>query len=176
MRPLLAHRDGRLYLAGQSLSLVGDSALWLAMGIWVKLLTGSNSAAGMIALVSGTLLAPLTGLPAVLAGMLGLGIVWVNVGWITLVQRWTPAALLGRVDAALTVAITVPQVMSIALGAVLIAVVSYRVLLAVVVAAGGGHLAVGRDEQAVRRDEPAAVPKRAAAGGPGPGPAGQAAS
>jgi MFS family permease len=375
VRRLLAHRDGRLYLAGQSLSLVGDNALWLAMGIWVKLLTGSNSAAGLtfFALVSGMLLAPLTGLladrvrrrpllvianlgtaalvclllavtgrgqvwliylvmfgygaanglitsaqtaflavllpadllgeansvlqmasqglrivspllgagllavtgprpvilldagtfvlaaaavaalrlrepppaaaqphwraevtagishiartpvlkrlmvsgviallvfgffetvpfavvgqglhrhptflgvlesvmgagavaggvcaarvmrrtgertlvmaallacavacllmippwlPAVLAAMalLGLGVLWVNVGWITLVQRRTPAALIGRVDAALTVAITVPQVISIALGAAVIAVVDYRILLGVMAA------------------------------------------
>ena len=389
MRRLLSHRDGRLYLAGQSLSLVGDNALWLAMGIWVKLLTGSSSAAGLtfFALVSGTLLAPATGLladrvrrrpllvasnlgaaglvclllavggrgqvwliylvmfgygavnglimsaqtaflavllpddllgeansvlqlasqglrivspllgagllavagarpvilldaatfvlaaaavaalrlrepppapatshwraevtagishiartailrrlmvsgviallvfgffetvpfavvgqglhrhptflgvlesvmgvgavagavvaarvmrrtgertlvflallaaaascvllipawlPAVLAGMalLGFGIVWVNVGWITLVQRRTPAALLGRVDAALTVAITVPQVVSIAVGAALIAVVDYRVLLAVmavVVAGSAAWLVTGRE-------------------------------
>ncbi len=89
-------------------------------------------------------------LPAVLAAMalLGFGIVWVNVGWITLVQRRTPAALLGRVDAALTVAITVPQVVSIAVGAALIAVVDYRVLLAVmavVVAGSAAWLVTGRE-------------------------------
>ncbi len=44
MRALLAHRDARFYLAGQALSTVGDNALWLAMGIWVKILTGSSSA------------------------------------------------------------------------------------------------------------------------------------
>jgi hypothetical protein len=46
MRRLLAHRDARIYTAGQSLSVIGDSALWLAMAIWVKILTGSNSDAG----------------------------------------------------------------------------------------------------------------------------------
>jgi MFS family permease len=102
-------------------------------------------------------------LPAVVAAMvlLGLGVGWVNVGWITLVQRRTPATLLGRVDAALTVAITVPQAVSIALGAALIAVVDYRVLLAVmavVVAAAAAYLMAGR--------EPAGtvVPAGAAAG------------
>ena len=72
-------------------------------------------------------------LPVVMAAMavLGLAIVWVNVGAITLIQRQTPADLLGRVDAALTIAITVPQTVSIALGAALVAVVDYRVLLAV---------------------------------------------
>jgi hypothetical protein len=48
VRALLAHRDARFYLAGQALSTVGDNALWLAMGIWVKILTGSSSAAGLV--------------------------------------------------------------------------------------------------------------------------------
>jgi hypothetical protein len=75
-------------------------------------------------------------LPSVLVAMalLGLSIVWVNVGVLTLIQRPTPSHLLGRVDAALTVATTVPQAASIALGAALIAVVDYRVLLAVLAA------------------------------------------
>jgi MFS family permease len=64
MRRLLSHRDARTYLAGQSLSVIGDSALWLAMGIWVKILTGSNSAAGLtfFAFTCGCLAGPLTGL------------------------------------------------------------------------------------------------------------------
>jgi hypothetical protein len=64
VRRLLAHRDARIYLAGQILSVLGDSALWLAMGIWVKQRTGSNSAAGLVffAFICGTCLAPLTGL------------------------------------------------------------------------------------------------------------------
>ena len=48
MRRLLAHRDARLFLVGQSLSLLGDTALWLALGLWVKELTGSSSAAGLV--------------------------------------------------------------------------------------------------------------------------------
>ncbi|MCC9306255.1 MFS transporter [Kitasatospora sp. RB6PN24] len=47
MRRLWGDRNARLYLAGQSLSTFGDSALWLALGIWVKMLTGSASAAGL---------------------------------------------------------------------------------------------------------------------------------
>ena len=85
-------------------------------------------------------------LPVVLAamGLLGLGIVWANVGAITLIQRRTPADLLGRVDAALTIAITVPQTVSIALGAALVAVVDYRLLLAamaVVIVIAAAYLA-----------------------------------
>jgi MFS family permease len=63
VRRLMAHRDARIYVAGQSLSVVGDSALWLAMGIWVKILTGSNSAAGLafFAFICGCLTGPVSG-------------------------------------------------------------------------------------------------------------------
>lgn len=66
MRRLLAHRDARLYLSGQVMSLFGDSALWLAMGIWIKVLTGSSAAAGLsfFALALGSLCGPLGGMLA----------------------------------------------------------------------------------------------------------------
>ena len=64
MRRLLAQRDARLFLAGQSLSLLGDTALWLALGLWAKDLTGSSSAAGLVILciVAPQLAAPFAGL------------------------------------------------------------------------------------------------------------------
>jgi MFS family permease len=64
MRRLLAIRDARIYLIGQAFSLLGDSALWLAMGIWVKTMTGSNGAAGLVFFffTAPTLLAPVSGL------------------------------------------------------------------------------------------------------------------
>jgi MFS family permease len=64
MRRLLAIRDVRLYLTGQAFSLFGDLALWLAMGVWVKTLTHSNGAAGLVffCFTAPTLLAPATGL------------------------------------------------------------------------------------------------------------------
>jgi MFS family permease len=64
MRRLLGHRDARLFLVGQSLSLLGDTALWLALGLWVKELTGSSSAAGLVflCLAAPQLLSPLGGL------------------------------------------------------------------------------------------------------------------
>jgi MFS family permease len=66
MRRLLSHRNARLYLGGQTLSAIGDNSLWLAMAIWVKILTGSNSAAGLVfcAFCCGLLLAPGCGLLA----------------------------------------------------------------------------------------------------------------
>jgi MFS family permease len=48
VRRLLAHRDARLLLVGQTLSVFGDRAMFLALGVWVKTLTGSNAAAGLV--------------------------------------------------------------------------------------------------------------------------------
>ncbi|MFE0652994.1 MFS transporter [Streptomyces sp. NPDC059534] len=64
MLRLFASRDSRAYLIGQVFSLFGDSALWLGMGVWVKILTGSSSSAGLVmfAFVAGQLLAPLSGM------------------------------------------------------------------------------------------------------------------
>lgn len=64
MQELLAVRDARIYLAGQALSSLGDTVMWLAMGIWVKTLTGSNGAAGLVffAFALPQLFAPLSGL------------------------------------------------------------------------------------------------------------------
>lgn len=64
MRGLLAVRDARVFLAGQAVSTFGDSALWLATGVWVKSLTGSSAAAGLTFFFfsAPTLLAPVSGL------------------------------------------------------------------------------------------------------------------
>ena len=64
MRQLLSRRDVRLLLAGQSLSMFGDWAMFIALGIWAKVLTGSNAAAGLVFffLAMTGLVAPLGGL------------------------------------------------------------------------------------------------------------------
>jgi MFS family permease len=64
MRRVLARREMRLYVAGQTLSLFGDSAMWLALGVWAKGLTGSSAAAGMVVffIAAPSLLSPLSGL------------------------------------------------------------------------------------------------------------------
>lgn len=63
-RSLLAIRDVRVFLAGQAVSSLGDSALWLAMAVWVKALTGSSGAAGLVFFFFSApmLLAPISGL------------------------------------------------------------------------------------------------------------------
>lgn len=66
MRTLWAHRDARLFMIGQTLSAFGDTALWLALGIWIKMLTGSASAAGLafFMLALGSLAGPVGGVLA----------------------------------------------------------------------------------------------------------------
>jgi len=107
-------------------------------------------AGGLAACATASLLLTTASLPLVLAAMAGVGlcVVWINVGAVTLIQRRTPPGLIGRVDAALEFAIVVPQAASIALGAALIAAVSYRILLvamAAVIGLSAAYLATGRE-------------------------------
>lgn len=64
VRDLLRHRNFRLLLAGQTLSMFGDTAMLLTLGMWAKDLTGSNAIAGSVFAVLGlpTVVAPLGGL------------------------------------------------------------------------------------------------------------------
>jgi Na+/melibiose symporter-like transporter len=64
MRLLLGRRDVRLLLGGQSLSMFGDWAMIIALGIWARVLTGSNADAGLVFLCFGATgtIAPLGGL------------------------------------------------------------------------------------------------------------------
>jgi MFS family permease len=48
VRRLLSHRDARLLVAGQTLSVFGDRAMFLVLGVWVKTITGSSAAAGLV--------------------------------------------------------------------------------------------------------------------------------
>ena len=63
MKEILRHADVRRLLLATALSSLGDQALWLALGIWVKTLTGSNAAAGMVffAFTLPSLFGPLSG-------------------------------------------------------------------------------------------------------------------
>ncbi len=59
-------RNARWYLAGLGASVLGDSAMSLVAGVWVKALTGRSSAAAMVSvcMYAPTLLAPLAGMLA----------------------------------------------------------------------------------------------------------------
>jgi len=82
----------------------------------------------------------------------------------TLVQRLTPPQLQGRVFAAVEVLITTPQTLSIALGAALITVVGYQVLLTAmaVMFTATAVSVLTRPEQRHRREAacPALLPGR----------------
>ncbi|GID90951.1 MFS transporter [Amorphoplanes digitatis] len=89
---------------------------------------------GLLGLGSAVMLLP--AVPAVLAGaaVVGLGIPMAIVGLFTVAQQHTPPHLQGRVAGAAGTLVTAPQVASVAVGAVLIGWVDFRVLLAVVAA------------------------------------------
>jgi len=63
VRELLRIPNARIYLVGDVVSTLGDSALWLAMAIWMKELTGSSARAGLVMFcyVIGNLASPLGG-------------------------------------------------------------------------------------------------------------------
>jgi MFS family permease len=84
-------------------------------------------------------------LPSVVAGVIVFGVAtpWLFVGFVSLVQRLTPAELQGRAYSAATTLVSTPQTISIAAGAALISVIGYRPLLgamAVVVALAATYL------------------------------------
>lgn len=64
MRAILRRRDVRLLFSGQFLSMFGDWAMYIALGVWARVLTGSNAEAGIVFLFLG-----LTGLVAPLGGI-----------------------------------------------------------------------------------------------------------
>jgi MFS family permease len=99
-------------------------------------------------------------LPLIAVGIMvaGFGISWLIVGLMTAVQVRTPLRLQGRVSSAADVLISTPQTISIAVGAALIAVVDYRVLVvveAVAVALCAAYLLTRRRLAEEVADEPA---------------------
>jgi hypothetical protein len=85
------------------------------------------------------------------AVVLGCALPWLMIGAETLVQLRTPNAVLGRVFGAIEVATSLPQTVSIAIGAVAVAVLPYAAVLAVVAVvciATGVWLHLGRAEVA----------------------------
>lgn len=63
--------------------------------------------------------------------LIGFSVPWAIVGVVTYRQRVTPPRLQGRTSAALNAAINVPQLGFLALGAALLAVVDFRILIAI---------------------------------------------
>ena len=140
-------------------SLAGGSfAPWL-MRRWGE---GRCVAGALILIGLGQLLWLPASLPPVLVGaaMVGAALPVAVVGYVTLIQRQTPDRLRGRTLAAADVAISVPQTISIALGAALLLALDYRLLLGVeaVVEAAAGLWLITRRSQRVRGDAAGVTP------------------
>jgi MFS family permease len=114
-----------------------------------------------LALGSLTLAVGSTPLVIVGAVVVGAAITWFAIGWNTALQRHTPPRLQGRVFTTAGVMVTVPQTVSIGLGAALIIAVDYRILLAVlavVTALCGLRLLIRPAPQPAPELAPVAVP------------------
>lgn len=126
--------------AARLLGRLGESRV-VALGLGVL-------ATGMLPFVLvGTLDLPGTvelGLAVLGLALVGLGVPWAIVAFVTARQRLTPARLQGRVAAATNVALTLPQTLATTVGATVVGAVDYRVLVALTVAAtlAGGALAL----------------------------------
>jgi predicted MFS family arabinose efflux permease len=65
------------------------------------------------------------------AAVMGAAMPLMMVAFMTLLQRRTPQAIMGRVSAAVEVVMGVPQAISLALGSLLVVILSYRTILAI---------------------------------------------
>jgi MFS family permease len=111
-------------------SVVGGVTAALLIRKWGE---RSVVAIGLAMLGAGIGLAIVPNLAVVVVGvvLVGVSIPWFVVGFATLRQRLTPARLQGRVSSAAAMALNGPQTVGTAMGAVLIGVVDYRVLMTV---------------------------------------------
>ncbi|MFJ2952605.1 MFS transporter [Streptomyces sp. NPDC087226] len=102
---------------------------------------------GLFALGSLALVQPTLWLALPASVLIGMGLPVSMVGTNTLLQRRTPAHLLGRAATALDALVSGPQALAIGAGAVLVGVVDYRLLFAVTgvaMACVGGQLWIAR--------------------------------
>ena len=112
-------------------SVPGQHEPWYKYGVAVLLLAVPNLTANLIAMLVAGLVGP-----------------WLLVAATTALQTRTPAHLLGRVTGVFQLSLGLPQITSIGLGAALIAVVNYRILLlamAVVIGFSAVYLASRRE-------------------------------
>jgi MFS family permease len=95
------------------------------------------------------------------AAVMGAALPLIMVAFMTLIQRRTPLPFMGRVSAAVEVVMAVPQAISLALGSLLVVVLSYRTILtimgAVTLLAAGYIMALLRHQIAHDVRRPAAL-------------------
>jgi MFS family permease len=126
------HRSPAFYGVLESVQGVGSVAGGITVA-WFMRRIGEARAGGIgLGLIGlGSLAMAVPSLLPVMSGvvLLGFGVPVFVVAWSTSMQRYTPARLQGRVGAAGNLALTGPQTLSIGVGAALIGVVDYRILL-----------------------------------------------
>ncbi len=131
--------------------------------------------AGLVVLAAGLAgVALATGLPAlfVASALVGAGIPVVVIAFTTLLQTRTPGHLMGRVSTFVDLLTTMPQALSIAVGALLVTLLDYRVIFATM--ALGMLVAAGYPVVALRgrlRPTPSPAPPGTVAGALLPEPA-----
>jgi len=118
---------------------------------------------GLLAFAVGNALLVPPSLPSVIGGaaVAGSGLPLLLVGFVTLLQRRTLLAIMGRVSAASDVFIGVPQTVSIGVGAAAVSLVDFRILLVVVVIGvllSCGYLWLAAGQRPVLDSEPAVEP------------------
>ena len=92
-------------------------------------------ALGLVALAVSTIVcivAPTVAVVLVGAAICGLGLPWTFVAFTTLMQRRSPGHLIGRVSTAVEVLLSTPQAISLALGSLLVSLLSYRQIFAII--------------------------------------------
>jgi MFS family permease len=98
------------------------------------------------------------------AAVFGASLPVITVAFMTLIQRRTPQAIMGRVSTAVEVVMATPQAISLAVGSLLVVLLSYRVIfvvMAVVTGAAAAYIAVllrGQIASDVRRPPATPVP------------------
>src|SRR5262249_54515550 len=85
----------------------------------------------VFALGDGALLVPQLAVIAPAAAVAGVGLVWAVVALATAYQVRSPGPVQGRVAAAANMLFSVPQTISIAVGAVLVTLIDYRLEIAI---------------------------------------------
>jgi MFS family permease len=137
-------------------ALVGGPTVGNAMR---RLGEGRVAALGMVgwALASALEAVPNIGAVAVGAVVGGFCLPWIIASSMTFMQRSTPSSLQGRVSSTVDVLTSTPQALSIAVGAALLTVLGYQVLMTAVavVTLGAGLWLVTRPEQ--RRERPPSI-------------------
>ncbi|MDX2971332.1 MFS transporter [Kribbella solani] len=85
------------------------------------------AAATVVCIVAPTMTVVLAG-----AAICGVGLPWTFVAFTTLMQRRSPRHLIGRVSTAVDVLVSTPQAISLALGSLLVGLLSYRQIFAII--------------------------------------------